>query len=943
MNNVRLISPASSLLDEVMNSLQPDGVDYSATVVVFPGKRPAHVLRKKLADKLKTSFIPPKIFSIDIFIDYLFTEHLYKTERAVDSLDAAAILYSLYTGLSIGKKINERYFTSLDTFYPLARILFSELEELYIAGVRPQQLREATATVELSSTAALVELYEHFYDELSRQHLTTRSMKYRYVAEHRDEIELSRYRKIIFAGFYAFTQTEELLLKKIIDQPNSELIVQHGVGIKRQLENIGITVDAEPVEVTPVYHFYRVPDAHGQMFALNTVLKEHLPAMVQASDDTVIVLPSADNLFPLYHQTLAQFERDSYNIALGYPLHRTPISGFLMALIEVLTTIRGENVLVPAYLQFMLHPYTKNILWKTRSDVTRIIVHAIEQYCTDHNTKTYFSLEEVETSPTILDIVQRRLAAEQIALSADDIRTHLRYIHNNTLKKFFAFDSIGALGSKSIEVVQFIYEHSTAHRHPFFRPFVETLLQHLEALPHSQLAGARFSKPEYYYAFLKEYIAEAEVPFTGTPLQGLQVLGLLETRGLKYNNVYIIDVNDEILPGESQQDVLLPLTVRQRLGLSTYKDQEQIKRYIFETLCAGATHVHCFFVENDTKNKSRFIERLLWEEQHRARSLDTGAIQRLQYTIDLGIRQPEPIGKTISMCEQMKEMTFSSTSLDTYLTCPLQFYYRYVLRLKEKEEISGEVERTDVGTIIHQILYEYFLPLKGKQLTVNDLDSKRLASITDDVFRRYYGKELLGEQFVAKRQVVKHLIEFFDAYQTPVVNNETVVIELLEEKLSADIDGRKFEGKTDRIERRGEKRYILDYKTGSNEKNFSISFKKLNADERSTWSDAIGSVQLPLYMMMYSRTAEIPIDAITPAILFLGKKQLTEKAEMCLFDTDADVVAWYPTLEKIILSLVDEILDIKTPFVPTDDIVDHCPECAFKFICGTQWASRYTV
>ncbi|MEW6062421.1 MAG: hypothetical protein AB1600_10835, partial [Bacteroidota bacterium] len=71
MNNVRLISPASSLLDEVMNSLQPDGVDYSATVVVFPGKRPAHVLRKKLADKLKTSFIPPKIFSIDIFIDYL--------------------------------------------------------------------------------------------------------------------------------------------------------------------------------------------------------------------------------------------------------------------------------------------------------------------------------------------------------------------------------------------------------------------------------------------------------------------------------------------------------------------------------------------------------------------------------------------------------------------------------------------------------------------------------------------------------------------------------------------------------------------------------------------------------------------------------------------------------------------------------------------------------
>jgi len=941
MTNVRLISPAANLLDEVMHSFQPDGVDYSAHLVVFPGKRPAHVLRKKLADKMRTPFVPPKIFSVDIFIDYLFTEHLHKTERTVDSLDAAALLYSLYSALSSEKKINEHYFTSLDTFYPVARLLFSELEELYIAGVRQQQLREATATVELPSTAALVELYEHFYDELIRQRRTTRSMKYRYVAEHWDEIDVSRYRKIILAGFYAFTQTEELLLKKIIEQPNSELIVQNGIGIKRQLEKLGISIDAEPEASTPEYHFYRSPDAHGQMFALNTVLKKHLPAMVQASDDSVIVLPSADNLFPLYHQTLAQFDRDSYNIALGYPLHRTPISGFLLALMEVVIALRRGNVLVPAYLQFMLHPYTKNILWKTRSDVTRILVHAIEQYCTDHNTKTYFSLDEVETNPTIREIVQRRLAAEQIALSADDIQTHLEYIHNNTLKKFFALDSIGALGAKSIEVVQFIYEHSTAHRHPFFRPFVETLLQHLEALPHSQLAGERFSKPEHYYAFLKEYITEAEVPFTGTPLQGLQVLGLLETRGLKYNNVYILDANDDVLPGGSQQDVMLPLAIRQRLGLSTYNDQEQIKRYIFETLCAGAKHVHCFFIENDTKIKSRFIERLLWETQKRTRLLDDETVQRVQYNIDLSIRQPQPVEKTLRMCEQLKQMTFSSTSLDTYLTCPLQFYYRYVLRLKEKEEISGEVERTDVGTIIHQILHEYFLPLKGKLLTVNDLDKQRLASLINDVFRRYYGEDLLGEQFITQRQVTKHLMEFFDAHQTPLVSNETVVIESLEEKLSVDVEGRKFEGKTDRIEQRGGVTYILDYKTGSNEKHVSISFKKLNAYERSTWNDAIGSVQLPLYMMMYSQIAKIPADAITPAIIFLGKKQLTADAETRLFDTKEEVAVWFPIMEKIILSLVDEILDVNTPFVPTDDIVNNCPECPFKFICGTQWAVKY--
>lgn len=941
MSKSRLISPRVNLIDEALRSLQPNEHDYSLNIVVFPGKRPAHVLRKKLADQLKSSFLPPKVFSIDVFIDHLYSEHLERTERTIDTLDAAAILYSLHSTLSHDKKISDKHFTTLDSFYPLAKRIFSELEELYIAGVDQPRLQEVTASVSLPSTGTLIELSSCFYDELTRQKLTTRSMKYRHVAEHSDEIDFSRYTKMIFAGFYAFTAAEETIFKNLVEQPNCELIFHDGAGIKTQLEKIGITAESATEQNKPAYHFYRSPDAHGQFFSLNSILKEHLPSMVEASDDSVIVLPSSENLFPLYHQTLAQYERDSYNIALGYPLDRTPVYGFLMALMDVLLSSRNGTVFVPTYLQFMLHPYTKNILWKNRSDVTRMIVQSVERYCTMHNTKTYISLDEIERSPEIIEPVQQRMKGDETELTDVEIQAHIRYMHDNTVRKFLSFESVGGLGKQSVDVLQFIFEHSTAHRHPFFRPFVETLLQHLETLQHSLLASERFTKPEFYYSFLKQYIADAEVPFTGTPLQGLQVLGFLETRGLKFKNVYIVDLNDDVLPGGIQQDVLLPLKIRQQLGLSTYKDQERIKSHIFETLCNGAENVHCFFIENDSKIKSRFIEKLLWDEQKEKRSLEAGTIRQLHYAIDLGIHQPGAVKKNPAMIDAIKEMQFSSTSLDTYLTCQLQFYYRYVLRLHERADISGEVARADIGTIIHEILNDYFLSLKGKTLAASDLQRERLHRTTDEVFTRYYGKELLGEQFIAKRQVIKHLEEFFDNIQKKVLERSSVVIESLEEELAANFDGRLFKGFADRIEKRGDNVYILDYKTGANEKSVAISLKKLDPDNRETWKGAIGSVQLPLYMLMYSQSAGIPVGKIIPAIVFLGKKQLDLQSEVSLFESKEEAAEWYPKLEKIILSLVDEIKDMSRPFEPTEDIVHDCPDCPFKFICGTQWAEKF--
>ena len=975
MSNARLISQRSNLVDEVidilfttspfdtsllptsreqsigvdsrrsLSRLQRDGndgtLDWSNAIVVFPGKRPAHVLRKKLSQRLNAAFIPPQIFSIDLFIDFLFTEQLRQTARTIDSLDAAAILFSLHQSLPADERLSEKHFTALDSFYPLAQKIYSELEELSIASVSPATLRNVSASVSLSSTNTLVALYEKFYQELEKKRLVTRSMKYRFTAEHSNEIDLTPYTSVILAGFYAFTPTEAAIVKKLLSFSNVYALFQNGIGIQQQLERVGLKLATEEESGEPRLHFYQSPDEHGQFFALNGVLKRNLPSMVEANDDSVIVLTSPENLFPLYHQTLAQYDQTKYNIALGYPLTRTPVYGFLMTMMDVIVSAREGSVFVPKYVQFLLHPYTKNILYRNRADVTRMVVHAVEEFCSKHNTRVFMKLEDIEQSPEITKLIGRRMKGEELLLSDEEIRKHLQHIHDVTLRRFFEIHTIGELGKTSVEVLQFINEHSTAHRHPFFRPFVETLMQHLEALQNSLLAPERFEKPERNFLFLKNYIAEAEVPFTGTPLQGLQVLGFLETRGLQFKNVYVLDANDNVIPGGIEQDVLLPLKVRQQLGLSTYKDQEQIKSYMFELLCAGAENVHLFFVENDSKIKSRFIEQFLWKEQQRTRSLESGTIEQLQYHVNLTMNKPSIIPKSKAVIDSLMEMPFSSTALDTYLTCPHQFYYRYVLHLYERSEISGDVEQSDIGTIIHEVLKEYFLPFRAKQLSEPDLDLKKLEEIVHAAFQRYYGKVLLGEQFFTKYQVLKHLREYVEKVQKPIAAAQTVIIQNLEEDLEAEISGFKFHGKTDRVETRNGKAYIVDYKTGADEKKVKIVFRKLDPDNRSTWNDAIGSVQLPLYMMMYAKSAGVNVNDIVPTIVFLGKRQLDEKTEFGLFESDQEAAEWYPKLEKILLSLVKEITDIQKPFLPTAEIENECPNCPYKYLCGTQWAEKF--
>ncbi|HWR58157.1 MAG TPA: hypothetical protein VN328_04640, partial [Thermodesulfovibrionales bacterium] len=243
MSNALIIGPHENLIERTAGLLGPPGKDYSHSLVVFPGRRPAHFLRRELAQKGKGSFVPPLIMAMDDFVGYV-TEAVHPV-RNVETVDAIAILYQLHR--SAPEPLGGEGFLTLDSFFPLGIRLFTDIEELHIEGVPPAMVKEIQPfTDELIPKHALARLqslyffYKTFYTRISELGMATRSMRYRIAAEKLLECGIERFEKVIFAGFYALTKSEKDLFRKLLRSEKAIFMFQDGPGLRERLMELEI-------------------------------------------------------------------------------------------------------------------------------------------------------------------------------------------------------------------------------------------------------------------------------------------------------------------------------------------------------------------------------------------------------------------------------------------------------------------------------------------------------------------------------------------------------------------------------------------------------------------------------------------------------------------------------------------------------------------------------
>jgi ATP-dependent helicase/nuclease subunit B len=937
--NVLLISPSDNLVEKVAGHLIGIKKDYSSSLVIFPGKRPSHFLRRVLADKEKSSFIPPLILSMDEFIDHVYDESMGLGRRKVETIDAISILYSIHTASP--EHLGGKSFLTPDHFFPIGMKLYNDLEELYIEGISPKKVKEIDSIAEekipgptARRLQSLSYFYETFYERIEEGHFSTRSSRYRAVSADINHLNLGRFDKVVLAGFFALTKSEKEIFRSLMERGNTLFIFQEGEGIQKKLSDLGIMAKRGFTPTEPEIHCYKSPDSHGQALGVGTLLKNRIDQKERIDENTVIVLPSSETLIPLFHQALSLLDPENYNVSLGYPLQRTPLFGFFNNLMEVVTSMEGDRLYVPYYLEFILHPYTKNIYFQGRADITRILFHGIEEALTEKREKKFLSLSELENDEAMISSIKEKVLKVEPGITLKMMREHLESIHGSTIRKMLSFNNVGDFARKLKEVIEYIYKNSTAYLHPFFYPYSESFVTCLDIISRSLMKGIQFDEVGSYFTLFKKYIMASYTPFAGTPLRGVQVLGFLETRNLKFDHVLFLDANESIIPDTTREDSFLPFKARQVLGLASYLDREEIMSYYFNTLISGAKEVHLFYVENDEKERSRFVEKLLWEGEKREGKRDSKRyVKTIQYSINLREQSPRPIHKSGEVIKFLEEYPFSATSLNTYLYCPLQFYYEYVLGLREREVVSEEFEKEEIGSFVHLVLYDYLKWKTGSILSEKDLNVEEFEKIIKKHFEEKYGKDPAGELYLLKNQVVRHLKEFIRNYQVPRIREFQTRILGLEQRIDIVEDSFRLRARLDRIEKRGERTVIIDYKTSANKNYLTIHYHKLDSKNRDSWSEAIGSLQLPFYLLTYSHlTGEKP-ENIDCMFLLLGRARIDYDIEVRLFKNEAEFKENFQNLTEIIFSLLREIVDQDQPFIPTIDPKKNCGRCAYGYIC----------
>lgn len=933
MRESRLLPMGGDVVATVCDLIESSGAPPQDSLVIFPSRRPKALLARELARRHGRALMAPRCFSIGDWIGRC-AEELGYDRIPISAADGAALIHQLHPERRLlgGARQME-----LEAFLSWGLALFDDFEELKSEGVSPEKLDSVKALAQEplppsfgDQLSHLGQWYQEFYQELSRRGLGTPAGTAEFVALNAGRIDLSAYAQVIAAGFYALTRSEQRVLEALMMHPNAVLVLRDGPGIERAIEQL----KARPKKAggekpAPEIRHIRAADSHGQVMALQELIEPG-----ETLSDTVLVLTEEETVFPVIHHLLPRLE-GKWNISMGYPLSRTPLWGMVEALAEAHEGSQDGSYFLPQYLKLVLHPYIKNLSLGGASYPTRILLHAVEE-ALNGKRRRLVRPDRVLSDPEIKSDIDKRLAGlSDQGSDSSELYRQLGRIHGLAIEPFERVSSVADFAAKLTDLVSEVAQNGTAGRHPYAAGFFQEMARVLSELGSPLMAEQRFDHIRTYFALLKHFASRASVPFPGTPLEGLQVLGFMETRNLSFKRVVVLDANEGSLPVTSSVDTILPQALRRELGLPTAADRELLDRYHFRNLIAGSDEVVLCYRQGEGAQRSRFLEQLDWE-QEKVKG-EAGKRRLARFRASFGQRDPEPIAKTPEMLEAIGRLPYSATMLDCYLGCGRRFCHRYLMRIREKEEASSEVDAGEVGGLVHQALKYFFEPRLKQPFAYNKAMEREMAESVDRVFLENYGQDQDGGVYLIKSQVKTRLAQFL-GYLANSLPQFTVTAVEREHRAALVVAGAgmvTLYGILDRIDHRGDQTVIVDYKTGRGDK---PSFDNFAAQGRAQWPRWLRSVQLPFYIMLYlAAHPEAAPASVNSELLKLGGRNFERKE---LFAEGADRAAMMKSYGEAIETLICEIRDPSLPFFDAWDPGRECPQCPYKLLCGRQWVGE---
>ncbi len=968
-----------SFLAEVAASLyQKYGDGVGDLKILFPSKRARYFFTDELTNIAKHPIWQPKWESIDSMMSSI--AHI----EVGDRIRLIAELYTIYAKHHPKESFDRFYFWGeimladfdmVDKYLIDADQLFrniSDIKELdsdvsYLSDAQ-RRIVEFWSSIgsgeDLSKQKqhflriwhSLLPIYKEYRARLIQLGIAYSGLVHRVAIERLREERLRgdrRFRsspdRYVIAGFNALSECEKRLFDDLQDDAEAEFYWDYDIyyADKESGQEAGLFIRENirrfPSNDSEITHNNFVADrcvevASCSSSALQCKYVAQIIAKIEQEQGhkvdkrTAIVLTDEGLLLPLLYSLPESV--GAVNVTMGYPIRQTLAYSFVERLIELQHHSRGEGEGATLY----------------HVDVKGVLTHPyIERR---------FGRESLQN--ILRQIERERLVRVSPQITGDNelLANVLQVVDNRS-----GWRAISDYLISTLESLSAVSHEESGWGEIDFIPYI---VQQITTL-HNSVSECRIDPSvSIYTSLLRRHLQMARVPFEGEPLEGLQVMGILESRNLDFENVILLSMNDDNFPSNRiSQPSYIPYNLRAAYGLPTPEHHDGVYAYYFYRLIQRAKRLHLLYCshadEKSTGEQSRYITQLDFESPLSIHRTNVGVDVNLQSSEELVIHKSGRVAEELAQylvakgveCDPqtkkyMEYKQLSPTHLSAYIACPMRFYFKHIAGIVKEREREELVDAPTFGNILHKAMQILYTPLIGAREV-----SKHIAAISDEAIDRaidsaicevYLPSGSTAAEYSGNLTLVRNVVERYirDGVLAYDRTKSDFVIESVEgivlHEIERDAERRlSLRGFCDRIDRIDRGVRIVDYKSGKPHLEFAGVDSLFEGKARTEYANIF---QILLYSYMVTRSGSYP--SAIPSLYYVsaigreGFSPLLVDKSLRGEQSVVDTVSIDPLLEQFgerLHTLLDELFDFDRPFTQCPKGDKACDHCDYRTIC----------
>ena len=621
----------------------------------------------------------------------------------------------------------------------------------------------------------------------------------------------------------------------------------------------------------------------AQVKTVNRILRDIYSG--ENNSKTAVILPRSELLIPMLNSIPSVV--DDINVSMTIPLLDLPFSELSLRILNMYVNLRKKGFFYKDVQNVLSDPKLITVMDAKSSSIKDFLDSITEKNL------IYVSIDKFKNEfkgSKIIDLVFRS-TKENIFKNIETLFETIKNKENNSL----AIDQFNSIKQVLLIIKNFLEKQKFKMEYKDLRDFYIDMLKNQSL----SLVGDINSK--------------------------VQIMGLLESRGVDFDNVIICSVNEGVLPKDNFNSTFLPFDVRKKFDLPTIEDADARTAYDFYRLTHRSKKVHLIYNSNpdglDSGEKSRYIYQLEFQKKSNYKISNISSYFPLNFEKtkqEEHIKSPE----TVNRLNEISKKGFTPSALKDYVEDKIRFYDKYILQIKDSESVIERAEHRGVGNIFHNTMEALYKDQEKKTLTIKSLNqilNKAEETLTQK-FIEEYGKDYnYGKNIIAFQTILKNVKELINSDISKVEKGTKIKVLIIEELLTVNFKTTNLEikfalkGKMDRVQEEDGVLHVLDYKTGNVEPN-KLTFTD---NEDIIQNKKTNIIQLACYNLIVSsilntnnpfKSGIISFKHINQGTLWM-KEKISFKERKDVFNEE-DLI----NFENLVYEIVEDIHDVNSTF-----------------------------